>query len=63
MILTSFKYEFSRNIKVPKLSNKEILDGIEISSFWLILRRVIIGNNKDERNTVISIFDEGLDID
>ncbi len=32
-ILTSFKCTLSRNINVPRLSNNEILDGIETSSF------------------------------
>ncbi len=61
-ILTSFKCTLSRNINVPRLSNNEILDGIETSSFWLKLRRVTAGNNKDERNIDISISGKGLDI-
>ncbi len=60
---TSFKYKLSRKINVPRLSNNEIFDGIETNSFWLKLRRVTTGNSSDERNTVISISEEGFDID
>ncbi len=60
---TSFKYKLSRKINVPRLSNNEIFDGIETNSFWLKLRRVTAGNSSDERNTVISISEEGFDID